>query len=64
MVHTISLGAQVVEEGVQFRVWAPKAHRVEVLLGNDATYSLVRDKDGYFSGITSDASNWAIFASI
>ena len=56
MVHTISLGAQVVEEGVQFRVWAPKAHRVEVLLGNDATYSLVRDKDGYFSGITSDAS--------
>jgi maltooligosyltrehalose trehalohydrolase len=56
MVHTISLGAQVVEEGVQFRVWAPKAHRVEVLLGNDATYSLVRDRDGYFSGITSDAS--------
>ncbi|MBX3332175.1 MAG: malto-oligosyltrehalose trehalohydrolase [Nitrospira sp.] len=52
----MSLGAQVVGEGVQFRVWAPKAQRVEVLLGNHATYSLTRDKDGYFSGLASDAS--------
>lgn len=51
----IPLGAQVVEEGVQFRVWAPKVHSVEVLLGKDATCPLVKDKDGYFSGLAPDA---------
>lgn len=56
MAHTVLLGAQAGEAGVQFRVWAPKAHRVDVLLEHDATYPLVRDTDGYFSGVASDAS--------
>ncbi|HEU5406585.1 MAG TPA: malto-oligosyltrehalose trehalohydrolase, partial [Nitrospira sp.] len=56
MDHTIPLGAQVVEEGIQFRVWAPKAKRVEVLFGNGKTQSLGRDDGiGYFTGIASDA---------
>ncbi len=56
MDHTISLGAQVVEEGVQFRVWAPKAKRVEVLLESGQTQSMRRDDGpGYFTGIASDA---------
>ncbi len=58
MDHTISLGAQVVETGVQFRVWAPKVHRVEVLFGSGKTHLLGRDDEtGYFTGIASDATS-------
>ena len=35
-----------------FRVWAPKAKRLEVVIeGTDQKYSLDRDEAGYFSGI-------------
>ena len=57
MGHTISLGARVVEGGVRFRVWAPKAKQVEVLFGSGKTQSLERDDEtGYFTGIDSAAS--------
>jgi len=49
------LGACVAEGGVQFRVWAPKVERVNVLLGNGSTFSLGKDAGGYFSGLTSSA---------
>lgn len=56
MTSTIPLGAQVVEKGVQFRLWAPKAQRIEVLLGSGNTLSLSRDnKTGHFTGIAPDA---------
>lgn len=56
MAHPIKLGAQVVEGGVRFRVWAPKAERVEVLFETGNTQSLERDDEtGYFTGIASDA---------
>lgn len=56
MGDTIPLGAQCVEEGVQFRVWAPKAKRVDVLFGTGGTFPLERDGRGYFNGVTSEAS--------
>ncbi|MFY4728274.1 malto-oligosyltrehalose trehalohydrolase, partial [Nitrospira sp. BLG_2] len=55
-VPMIPLGAQMIEEGVQFRVWAPKSTRIDVLFGNGKTQSLERDERGYFSGIASNAS--------
>src|SRR5690349_18371803 len=56
MAHQISLGAQAVDAGVQFRVRAPKVRRVDVLLGSGKTHSLGRDETGYFTGIASDAA--------
>ncbi|MDC8447416.1 MAG: hypothetical protein LV473_03565 [Nitrospira sp.] len=57
MARTIPLGAQVVETGVQFRLWAPKAHRIEVVFGSGNTQSLRRDDEtGYFTAIISEAS--------
>ena len=56
MVHTIPLGAHVVEEGVGFRVWAPKAERIDVLLQSGTTLLLEKDAaTGYFSGIAPHA---------
>lgn len=57
MARTVPLGAQVVETGVQFRLWAPKAHRIEVVFGSGNTQSLRRDDEtGYFTAIISEAS--------
>lgn len=56
MAHSISLGAQAVDEGVRFRVWAPKAKRLDVVFGNGNTQSLERDGRGYFSGLARHAS--------
>lgn len=56
MVLTKLLGAQVVEEGVQFRVWAPKVKHIDVLLGSGHIRALERHDDtGHFSGVVSDA---------
>ena len=44
------IGAEIVENGVHFRVWAPKRKRVEVLIGNAAS-ALTAEADGYFSGL-------------
>ncbi len=49
------LGACVAEGGVQFRVWAPKVERVDVLFGNGPTFSLEKDEGGYFSRTISSA---------
>ena len=46
---TVSLGATVRSDGVVFRVWAPKAKAVDVvLLADGPAYSMVCDDCGYF----------------
>ncbi|MFL6543374.1 MAG: alpha-amylase family glycosyl hydrolase, partial [Chthoniobacterales bacterium] len=48
------IGAEYFDErGTHFRVWAPKAKSIDVLLENGETrnYSLGREEDGYFSGL-------------
>ncbi len=47
-----SLGATPEAEGTRFRVWAPSARKVEVVLQNrDAEFALDAEDDGYFSGL-------------
>ncbi len=47
----MTLGAQVMPEGVQFRVWAPKRARVDVVVDDRAlSFPLEKDDQGYFSG--------------
>jgi len=47
----LPIGAELVERDLaHFRVWAPAATRVEVVLAHGGATSLVAEADGYFSG--------------
>lgn len=48
----LGLGAEVRENGVRFRVWAPKHQRVEVVIedGEERAFPLKPEEGGYFSG--------------
>ncbi len=43
------IGAELIGDGVSFRVWAPDRKRVQVVL-DDAEHALSPDRDGYFEG--------------
>jgi maltooligosyltrehalose trehalohydrolase len=50
----LPVGAELKPDGVSFRVWAPAAASVDVLLG-PASVTLDPEDEGYFSAIVSDA---------
>lgn len=55
---TVLLGAQVVENGVQFQVWAPKSQSIDVVFANGTIHALHKDTEtGYFSGFIPDVSS-------
>lgn len=60
MTWTMPIGAQPGKNGTRFRVWAPRAERVEVLLyagdSIDAIYPLAPEESGYFSAHISGVS--------
>lgn len=43
---SVSLGAHVRPEGVQFRVWAPEAERVDLVLASDGDLQPMEQEDG------------------
>lgn len=50
-----SVGAVPCDQGTFFRVWAPIARRVEVVLErNDLRHPLTAEADGYFAGFLQD----------
>jgi maltooligosyltrehalose trehalohydrolase len=51
VIRRLPVGAEVTRDGVHFRVWAPKASRVQVVLDADGAHDLVPEPDGYFSGL-------------
>lgn len=55
------LGAEIVKEGVHFRVWAPKCKKVEVFLDNGSLYPLMPEKEGFFSGIVKEAKGGTLY---
>lgn len=57
----LPVGAEVVREGVHFRVWAPAARRVEVALEGqgERRTKLASEEGGYFSGLIREARNGA-----
>jgi maltooligosyltrehalose trehalohydrolase len=51
-----SLGAWSEDDGIRFRVWAPEARSIEVVLeGTDAIIPLGRAEDGTFNGVATQA---------
>ncbi len=53
----LTLGAQVTDEGVRFRCWAPRATRLDVILEDrNAIHTLSKQTDGYWTGLIPEAS--------
>jgi maltooligosyltrehalose trehalohydrolase len=53
--QSLLLGASVDASGVRFRVWAPQANQVELVLERGGSYPLQREENGYFSLTLSSA---------
>jgi maltooligosyltrehalose trehalohydrolase len=63
----LPIGAEIVSGGVHFRVWAPNAKEVEVVLEGQATtplpgnFSLKAEEKGYFSGFIKEATGGTLY---
>src|SRR5688572_25215892 len=57
------IGAEVVPEGVRFRVWAPARRTCEVVLEDGDVHGLEREpeRDGYFSGTIPGAGDGSLY---
>ncbi len=57
------VGAEIVPEGVEFRVWAPRRKRVEVVLehatSKQLAFELATQDGGYFMGLVREARHGA-----
>ncbi len=53
--NKFTIGAIATSGGVQFRVWAPKCSRVELILENAPAKTLAPEGRGYFSGLVAEA---------
>src|SRR5215218_7387207 len=57
-----AVGAEVVHDGVHFRVWAPRRQRVAVVLEAEGKeFPLRKDDHGYFSGLVPDARGGTLY---
>ncbi len=56
----LPVGAEVVPEGVHFRVWAPQRKKVEVMAGKSGI-ELDREEGGYFSGLAEGLEAGALY---
>lgn len=69
MARRLPIGAEVVSDGVHFRVWAPKAKTVEVVLENQSSqttktplaFRLDPEDKGYFSGLVKEATDGTLY---
>jgi maltooligosyltrehalose trehalohydrolase len=69
----LPIGAELLPDGVHFRVWAPKAHTVEVVLEGTASansetksenflaFRLEPEEKGYFSGLVKEAADGNLY---
>lgn len=59
----LPVGAEVLTNGVHFRVWAPDCERVEVVVQSPPAKRVVlsREPDGYFNGILASTGNGTLY---
>jgi len=50
IMRKMPIGAEIFENEVSFRVWAPKCKSIDVKIDDNERYSLENEKNGYFSG--------------
>jgi malto-oligosyltrehalose trehalohydrolase len=53
--HAMPFGAELVADGVAFRLWAPSAHRVELVVDDDAPILMPRDDQGWARFVSTKA---------
>ena len=51
--HELSFGAELVAQGVRFRLWAPRASAVALRIEGKADLPMRAESDGWF-GLTTD----------
>src|ERR1700751_1446777 len=57
-----SIGATASAHGTQFLLWAPVAHKVEVVIeGKDLRIPLGAEEDGYFSGVLQEVGVGSLY---
>lgn len=65
MTRRLPIGAEVVTNGVHFRVWAPKAQTLEVILehqgGNSLSFQLEKEEHEYFAGLVKEATEGSLY---
>ncbi len=69
MIRRLPIGAEVVPDGVHFRVWAPNAKKVDVILeGHNSqadktldVFPLEAEEKGYFSGLIKQATDGSLY---
>lgn len=69
MTRRLPVGAQVMADGVHFRVWAPNVQELEVVLenqnpqtnGSPIAFHLEKENKGYFSGLVKQASDGTLY---
>ena len=66
-VRRFPIGAEIIREGVHFRVWAPRRQKVEIVIESGLEEKgafiseLYREENGYFSGAVSDIGEGALY---
>ena len=53
--HRLPFGAELTEQGVRFRLWAPDAEKVSVAIEGGPTLPMVREPEGWFD-LTTDTA--------
>src|SRR5262245_15608617 len=61
MTRRLPIGAELTSDGAQFRVWAAKRCKVEVVLESGEATQLQREPSGYFSGIVAEAHKDSLY---
>jgi maltooligosyltrehalose trehalohydrolase len=56
----LPIGAEILDDGVHFRVWAPKRKRVDVRIGG-RDHPLTREATGHFSGLVAGAKAGTLY---
>jgi maltooligosyltrehalose trehalohydrolase len=60
-VRRLPIGAELHEDGVHFRLWAPRARRVEVLVEGGSGTPLTAEPGGYHSGLVAGLGEGASY---
>jgi maltooligosyltrehalose trehalohydrolase len=62
MKRRFPIGAELIDHSTHFRVWAPEARTLEVVLENSAQiFPLQREENGYFSGAIVEAKEGTLY---
>jgi len=62
--HVMPFGAEITENGVRFRLWAPQAKQVDLILGEDGRercLPMQRRGGGWFERITAEAAAGSLY---